>query len=100
MTLTTSQIYTLSGGNITLVVPGGLIDVGLANPPSFVGPRFASVRDALADGPKYFEQLMAALGTADGREVVVMLDELRSEGVLGREAAEGRYKLVDKKAGA
>ncbi len=76
------------------------LEFSLPNPPSFVGPRFASVRDALADGPKYFEQLMAAMGTADGREVVVMLDELRSEGVLGREAAEGRYKLVDKKANA
>jgi hypothetical protein len=29
-----------------------------------------------------------------------MLDELRSEGVLGREQAEGRYKLVVKKADA
>ena len=45
------------------------------------------------DGPKYFEQLMVAIGTADGREVVRMLDELRQEGVLARETAEGRYHL-------
>ena len=30
LTLAFSRIYTLSGGNINLVVPGGLIDVGLA----------------------------------------------------------------------
>jgi filamentous hemagglutinin len=28
-----SQIYTLDGGNITILVPGGELDVGLANPP-------------------------------------------------------------------
>jgi 2,5-furandicarboxylate decarboxylase 1 len=72
----------------------------LPEPPSFVGPRFPSVRDALLDGPKYFEQLMAALGSADGREVVVMLDELRTAGVLGREAEEGRYLLLDAKPNA
>jgi hypothetical protein len=32
LTLQFSRIYTLSGGDITLVVPGGHIDVGLANP--------------------------------------------------------------------
>jgi filamentous hemagglutinin len=31
--LTSSQIYTLSGGNISLLVPGGAIDVGLAFTP-------------------------------------------------------------------
>jgi 2,5-furandicarboxylate decarboxylase 1 len=71
------------------------IEHSLPEPPDFTGPRFASVRDALLDGPKYFEQLMAALGTADGREIVVMLDELRSAGLLGRESDEGRYTLED-----
>jgi len=28
-----SRIYTLSGGNISLLAPGGLLNVGLANPP-------------------------------------------------------------------
>lgn len=28
-----SRIYTLAGGNISLVAPGGLLNVGLANPP-------------------------------------------------------------------
>ena len=32
--LTYSEIYTLAGGTIDLLVPGGQIDVGVANPPS------------------------------------------------------------------
>ena len=34
---------------------------------------------------------MAAVGSADGREIVRELEELRDQGVIGREAAEGRY---------
>ncbi len=34
--LTYSQIYTQDGGDITLLVPGGDINVGLANPPSAI----------------------------------------------------------------
>ncbi len=34
LNLTYSQIYTQAGGNISLLVPGGAINVGLANPPS------------------------------------------------------------------
>ena len=32
--LTYSEIYTLAGGSIDLLVPGGQVDVGVANPPS------------------------------------------------------------------
>jgi filamentous hemagglutinin len=32
--LTYSEIYTLSGGSIALLVPGGEVDVGVANPPA------------------------------------------------------------------
>jgi hypothetical protein len=46
--------------------------------------RFYSVREALADGPLYFREIMDALGSDDGREVAVELDELREEGVLTR----------------
>ncbi len=34
LTLGFSRIYTLSGGSINILVPGGNIDVGLANPPT------------------------------------------------------------------
>ncbi len=39
-------------------------------PPHYKGARFASVEAALRDGPKFFEDLMTALGSGDGREIV------------------------------
>jgi filamentous hemagglutinin len=35
--LTFSRIYTLSGGTISLLAPGGMVNVGLANPPAGLG---------------------------------------------------------------
>ena len=59
-------------------------------PPRFEGKRFASIEAALADGPKSFEELMSAVGSRDGREVVRALEELRAKVALERDA-EGRY---------
>ena len=93
-----SKVGSKAGFDLTLPFGGERsLELSLPEPPNFVGPRFASIRDALLDGPKHFEQLMAALGTADGREVVVMLDDLRRAGVLGREPGEGRYLLTAQK---
>ena len=61
----------------------------MPEPPTFAGARFASIEAALADGPKLFEALMAAVGSRDGREVVRALDALRQKG-LDRDG-EGRY---------
>lgn len=36
-----SRIYTLAGGDIALVIPGGLVNVGLANPPTSISKRDA-----------------------------------------------------------
>ncbi len=46
--------------------------------------RAASVREALQDGPLYFREIMDALGSEDGREIVLELDALREEGILTR----------------
>jgi hypothetical protein len=51
LTLAFSRIYTLSGGNIDLIVPGGSIDVGLANPPSSLTGRAPSSLGIVAEGP-------------------------------------------------
>ncbi len=64
-------------------------------PPHYKGARFASVEAALRDGPKYFEDLMTALGSSDGREIVRDLEVLRGKGRLKRDTAEGRYSLAD-----
>jgi UbiD family decarboxylase len=66
-------------------------------PPRFEGKRFASVTEALADGPKFFEQLMTAVGSRDGREVVLELEALRGKTTLDRDG-EGRYVIQTKPA--
>jgi filamentous hemagglutinin len=50
LTLNFSKIYTLSGGDINLLVPGGLINVGLANPPATFSSRSASTLGIVAEG--------------------------------------------------
>lgn len=61
-------------------------------PPVF-GPAFAtSVEDALADGPKNFAELMSAVGTKDGREILASFDDLRAAGKLDRDK-DGRWCL-------
>jgi hypothetical protein len=52
----------------------------------------------LADGPKLFAELMAAIGSRDGRDVVRDLDALRHEHALLRDA-DGRYVLEAKGRG-
>jgi filamentous hemagglutinin family protein len=51
LSLDYSRIYTLSGGNIDIVVPGGSIDVGLANPPPGGPSRVASQLGIVTEGP-------------------------------------------------
>jgi UbiD family decarboxylase len=47
-------------------------------------PRWTSVEDALADGPKFFVQLVEGLGSDDGREIALELERLRREGRVDR----------------
>jgi 2,5-furandicarboxylate decarboxylase 1 len=71
------------------------LEAEIPAPPRYQGGRFPSVEAALNDGPKYFENLMTAVGSDDGREIVLELDALRRAGRLKRETAEGRYSLTD-----
>jgi 3-polyprenyl-4-hydroxybenzoate decarboxylase len=84
---------TQDGGMMTkagfdLTVPFGRADSvenRVAHAPRFERPaRFRTVREALESGPLYFAQLMEAVGSRDGREVALKLDELREEGILTR----------------
>jgi UbiD family decarboxylase len=59
-------------------------------PPRYEGRGFDSLEAALADGPKFFVELMSARGSRDGREIVRELEALRASGILERDA-EGRY---------
>ena len=73
----------------------GRLESEVPHPPRFEGRRFGSVLEALQDGPKYFEDLIAALGSEDGREVMMDLDALRQKGRLKRETKQGKYSLAD-----
>jgi 3-polyprenyl-4-hydroxybenzoate decarboxylase len=65
--------------------------------PVLEAPVHQSVRAALESGPKFFRQLMEATGSRDGRDTTLALDELRQEGVLGRNP-EGAYVLQNQTA--
>jgi len=69
---------------------GDRLETRVPAPPKFAGKRFASVEAALNDGPKFFEELMSAVGSRDGREVVRTLGSLRDKLALDRDG-EGRY---------
>jgi UbiD family decarboxylase len=69
---------------------GDRIETRVPAAPKFSGKRFASVEAAIADGPKFFEELMAAVGSRDGREVVRDIEALRDKLALDRDG-EGRY---------
>jgi UbiD family decarboxylase len=71
------------------------LEAEIPEPPHYQGGRFASVEDALREGPKFFEQLVGAVGSDDGREIVLELEDLRTRGRLQRDTAEGRYSLAE-----
>jgi filamentous hemagglutinin family protein len=50
LTLSSSQIYTDDGGNISILVPGGKIDVGLANTPPGIAKKDPSQLGIVAEG--------------------------------------------------
>jgi UbiD family decarboxylase len=70
------------------------LEAEIPEPPHYQGGRFACVEDALREGPKFFEQLMTAVGSDDGREIVLELEDLSLQGRLKRDPAEGRYTLI------
>lgn len=59
----------------------GTVESVVPSTPNFDHPRFASISDALRDGDKTFEQLMGAVGSRDGREIVAQLFDLQEKGL-------------------
>jgi 2,5-furandicarboxylate decarboxylase 1 len=77
---------------------GNRLETRVPEPPRFEGKRFASVKAALSDGPKHFEQLMTAVGSRDGREIVRELEALRASIGLDRDP-DGRYFVTPARNG-
>ncbi len=55
-------------------------------------PRYQNVEQALAARPMHFAELMASLGSKDGREIAMELDRLRGQGALSR-SKDGEWML-------
>jgi 2,5-furandicarboxylate decarboxylase 1 len=89
--ITSGRVGAKAGFDLTWPFGTGTrLETRVPEPPHFAGKRFASIEAALADGPKYFEQLMTAVGSRDGREIVRTLETLRAREALDRDG-EGRY---------
>lgn len=73
----------------------GKLSMQTSEPPDFdaTPARFQTVEEALGDGPRSFGELMADLGSDDGREIVRTLGALRKSGALARDE-DGRYRLA------
>jgi UbiD family decarboxylase len=82
-----------AGFDLTLPLGERILEHRIPQPPKFDGRRFDSLQAALADGPKFFGELMAAVGSRDGREIVRELEGLRRSGKLSRDN-EGRYQVT------
>lgn len=65
------------------------IALSVPEPPRYQGRRHDSLAAPLAEGPKFFEDLMAATGSRDGREIVRALETMEQDGGVTRDA-EGR----------
>jgi UbiD family decarboxylase len=87
-----SRVGSKAGFDLTVGFGRGGIETLIPEAPAYAGARFASVRAALEDGPKRFEELIAAVGTRDGRDVVRELEAIRAERPLERDEF-GRYAL-------
>ena len=91
--LTSGRVGAKAGYDLTWPFGSGdRMETRVPEPPRFEGRRFASVEAALRDGPKFFEQLMTAVASRDGREVVRALEALRDKVHLDRDP-EGRYLI-------
>lgn len=65
----------------------------------FKGPaRYQTAEQALDSGPMFYSDIVESLGSQDGREVALALDELRKAGRIGRDR-DGRYYLTESQAG-
>src|SRR5262249_55324188 len=94
--LTSGRVGAKAGFDLTWPFGSGdRLEARVPEPPRFDGKRFRSVEAALSEGPKFFAELMAAVGSKDGREVVRALDRIRGTMRLYR-AGEGRYLIKPK----
>jgi UbiD family decarboxylase len=72
----------------------GELGLTVPEPPAFdATARFQTVQEALGSGPMFFGEIMAALGSRDGREIARDLGALRRRALLTR-LDDGKYAIA------
>ena len=91
-----SHLTAKAGFDLTLpfLAPGAArsMEHQVPAPPTYTGARYASLAAALEHGPKTFAELMAAVGSGDGREIVRWLEDTGQSRKISRDQ-DGRYQF-------
>jgi UbiD family decarboxylase len=88
------KLTTKAGFDLTGPLAKSGVEALTTYAPRFDGSRrYASIEEALKSRPMYFSELMASLGSNDGRELVLELDTLRAKGALAR-GQNGEWSLI------
>jgi UbiD family decarboxylase len=93
VTMAEDRTTTKAGFDLTGPLTRTGVEARTTHAPRIDGaPRYQTVEQALGAGPMYFSELMAALGSKDGREIAMELDRLRGQGALAR-GEDGEWML-------
>jgi 2,5-furandicarboxylate decarboxylase 1 len=93
VTMAEDRATTKAGFDLTGPLTRTGVEARTTHAPRIDGaPRYQTVEQALGAGPMYFSELMAALGSKDGREIAMELDRLRGQGALAR-GEDGEWML-------
>jgi 3-polyprenyl-4-hydroxybenzoate decarboxylase len=84
---------TKAGFDLTAPLAKSGVEARTTHAPHIDGsPRYQTVEQALGVRPMHFTELMACLGSHDGREIALELDRLRGQGTLAR-SPDGEWML-------
>jgi UbiD family decarboxylase len=92
------RLTTKAGFDLTGPLAKSGVEALVARPPRIeCAAGFQTVEQALGSRPMHFTELMAAVGSKDGREIVVALDALREQGAVTR-GENGEWSLKKERA--
>src|SRR5262245_13683329 len=92
------RLTTKAGFDLTGPLAKSGVEALVARPPRIeCATRFQTVEQALGSRPMHFTELMVALGSKDGREIVIALDALQERGAVAR-GENGEWSLKKERA--
>lgn len=93
VTMSEDRTTTKAGFDLTGPLTRTGVEARTTHAPRIDGAaRYQTVEQALGARPMYFSELMAVLGSKDGREIAMELDRLRGQGSLSR-SQDGEWLL-------